>query len=83
MGTGEFRYPTVDAGNYAIRVEPPEGYSFSSVLPPESFTQFEDGSFVITDASYGLDFSLGESGPLRFDIPLDPETDIVLNISGC
>jgi len=79
MGTGEFRYPLVESGNYAIRVEPPEGYSFSSVLPPESFTQFSDGSFVITDASYGENFSLGEAGPLRFDIPLDPETDLVLN----
>ena len=79
MGTGGFRYPIVEPGNYAIRVEPPEGYSFSSVLPPESFTQFADGSFVITDASYGENFSLGEAGPLRFDIPLDPETDLVLN----
>jgi uncharacterized repeat protein (TIGR01451 family) len=78
MGSGEFRYPTVESGNYAIRVEPPEGYSFSSVLPAESFTQFADGSFVITDASFGENFSLGEAGPLRFDIPLDPETDIVL-----
>ncbi len=78
MGTGEFRYPIVDTGNYAIRVEPPEGYRFSSVLPAESFTQFADGSFVITDASFGQDFNIGETGPLRFDIPLDPETDLVL-----
>ena len=79
MGTGEFRYPIVETGNYAIRVDPPEGYRFSSVLPPESFTQFEDGSFVITDASFGRDFALAQEGPLRFDIPLDPDTDIVLS----
>lgn len=79
MGTGEFRYPIVDSGNYAILVDPPEGYRFSSVLPPESFTQYADGSFVITDASYGENFSLGEAGPLRFDIPLDPDTDLVVN----
>lgn len=79
MENGEFRYPIVEPGNYAILVEPPEGYRFSSVLPAESFTQFADGSFVITDASYGEGFSLGEAGPLRFDIPLDPETDLVLN----
>ena len=79
MGTGEFRYPIVEPGNYAIRVDPPEGYRFSSVLPAESFTQFDDGSFIITDASFGLDFSLDEEGPLRFDIPLDPDTDLVLS----
>jgi len=79
IGTGEFRYPIVETGNYAIRVEPPEGYRFSSVLPPDSFTQFSDGSFVITGASFGRDFNLGEQGPLRFDIPLDPDTDLVLN----
>lgn len=79
MGAGEFRYPIVEAGNYAIRVEPPEGFRFSSVLPAESFTQFSDGSFVITDASFGEDFNFGTQGPLRFDIPLDPDTDLVLN----
>ncbi|MDB2437956.1 DUF11 domain-containing protein [Hellea sp.] len=78
VGSGEFRYPNVDSGNYAIRVDPPEGYRFSSVLPSESFTQFKNGSFVITDASFGRDFTLGEAGPLRFDIPLDPSTDFVV-----
>ena len=78
MGAGEFRYPIVDSGDYAIRVDPPEGYRFSSVLPAESFTQFDDGSFVITEASFGEDFNLSETGPLRFDIPLDPETDLIL-----
>ena len=79
MGEGEFRYPSVDAGNYAILVDPPEGYRFSSVLPAENFTQLTDGSFVITDASFGKDFTLGAQGPLRFDIPLDPDTEIVLS----
>ena len=79
MGAGEFRYPMVEAGNYAVRVDPPEGYRFSSVMPAESFMQFADGSFVITDASFGENFNFSEEGPLRFDIPLDPDTDLVLN----
>jgi len=78
IGSGEFRYPNVDAGNYAIRVDPPEGYRFSSVLSAESFGQYKNGSFVITEASYGHAFSLGDAGPLRFDIPLDPATDLVV-----
>ena len=37
--------------------------------------------FVITPGSFGQPFTLSEAGPLRFDIPLDPETDIVVEKS--
>jgi len=92
---GEFRYPLLDAGNYAVRVEPPEGYTFSSVVDPAALTSVGIGSagstsgtgqstvnaengFVILPASFGEAISLDSVGTLRFDIPLDPVSDIVV-----
>jgi len=78
-GDGEFRYPILEAGTYEVRVEAPEGYNFSSI-----FTEAELGSlaaengFVITPGSFGRSFTVEQDGPLRFDIPLDPETDLVV-----
>ncbi len=91
MNTGEFRFPLLEAGRYVVRVDPPEGYRFASVVPPEVLAGLGGGApsgatqasgssgFVIIDASYGGDYILDPSGPLRFDIPLDPDSEIVLN----
>lgn len=76
---GEFRFPLVQAGDYYIRVEPPEGYNFASSLSDADFDGLGDVPFVIeTDASYGRAFNLNGSGPLNFDIPLDAKTDLVI-----
>ena len=78
-GDGEFRYPILESGTYEVRVEPPEGYNFSSVFTPEQIAPLaSEHGFVITPGSFGQPFTLSEAGPLRFDIPLDPETDIVV-----
>jgi len=76
---GEFSYPVVEPGVYRIEVEPPEGYSFSSIIPESELLEFgaEEG-FVVTAASLGETFTVSETGPLRFDIPLDPESNIIL-----
>jgi len=86
VNEGEFRFPLLEEGRYAVRVDPPEGYRFASVMPPEALATLgvsEKGSdsFVILDASYGDEYIQNPEGPLRFDIPLDPDTDIVLNKS--
>ncbi len=78
---GEFRYPLLDAGRYAVRVDPPEGYRFASVVDQTTLTNLNDNAFVILPASYGEEILLSGEGPLRFDIPLDPETDLVVNKS--
>lgn len=79
MEEGQFRYPIVDAGRYAIRVDPPEGYRFSSVVDQPILSNLKDSAFVILPASFGGEFLLNSEGPIRFDIPLDPETDLVVN----
>ncbi len=76
---GEFRFPLAPLGEYFIRVEPPEGYSFASSLSAADFSSLTNAPFAIeADASYGRNFTLGSSGPLNFDIPLDAETDFVI-----
>ncbi len=76
---GEFRFPLAPLGEYYVRVEPPEGFSFASALSAGDFTGLINAPFVIeNDASYGLNFTLNGSGPLNFDIPLDAETDFVI-----
>ena len=79
VGVGEFRYPIVEEGRYVVRVDPPEGFRFASIIPAEDLIALNDGSFVIMDASFGKDYVLNADGPLRFDIPLDPDTDLVLS----
>ncbi|MBL4853151.1 MAG: DUF11 domain-containing protein [Robiginitomaculum sp.] len=79
MRPGEFRFPLIPRGEYFVRVEPPEGFSFASSGTPADFVNLTNAPFVIeTAASYGGNFMLGISGPLSFDIPLDAETDFVL-----
>ncbi len=75
---GIFCFPYLQPGNYAVRVTPPEGYSFASILPPEQIDAMTGAGFFLTDASYGKTYSLEEAGPLRFDIPLDPNSNISL-----
>ena len=81
---GEFRFPLVEAGNYTIRVDAPEGYTFASVVTPEQIGQNTSagagggGNFVVLPISYGDAFALTQDGTLRFDIPLDPLSDIIV-----
>ncbi len=87
-GQGEFRYPLLDAGNYAVRVDPPEGYTFSSVVGIDQLTSVGvdagktgDNGYVILPASFGEAITLDSAGTLRFDIPLDPISDIIVTKS--
>ncbi len=80
MRPGEFRFPLIPRGDYYIRVEPPEGFNFASSGNPSDFANLTNAPFVIaTEASYGRNFTLDNSGPLNFDIPLDAETNFVLS----
>ncbi|MEE9273213.1 MAG: hypothetical protein V3U57_08115 [Robiginitomaculum sp.] len=82
LGDGEFRFPLAPQGEYYVVVDPPEGLSFASTLEEKDFVDLENGPFVIlTSASYGKTFTLENSGPLNFDLPLDAETNFALNKS--
>ncbi len=75
---GEFRFPVLAPGRYIIDVEPPEGFNFASVMPAEDLATIKGSGFVLTPASFGQEFVIEEMSPLRFDIPLDPEAEVIL-----
>lgn len=78
---GEFLFPVLPAGEYYIQIDAPQGYSFSSIFDASDFAGLTNAPFTIFDSSYGQNFTLELPGPLAFDVPLDPETDIVLSKS--
>jgi len=76
---GEFRFPIVEPGNYRIEVSPPEGYNFSTVMGINDFAALKlSNGYIVTTASLGEVFTVTETGPLRFDIPLDPESELIV-----
>jgi len=79
VGAGEFSFPVIEPGTYRVEVEPPEGFSFASIVPEEDLNALgaQEG-FVITAGSIGETFTIDEEGPLRFDIPLDPDSELVV-----
>lgn len=76
IGDGAFTFPVVEAGQYAIEVVPPEGYSFASVLSPDQINQNTGAGYFIVDASFGRTYELEGLSALRFDIPLDPSSEL-------
>ena len=79
MRPGEFRFPLAAQGDYYVLVDPPQGLSFASTLAPADFVGLANAPFVIdNNASYGLIFTLGNTGPLNFDIPLDAQSKFAL-----
>ncbi len=79
---GEFRFPLAPAGRYYIRLVPPEGLSFASILTPADFVGLANAPYsVLTDASYGQVFTLATTGPVNFDIPMDAASQFAVNKS--
>ncbi len=74
--SGEFRFPVAETGRYLVQVIPPEGYNFASEQLPPHFETL--GNFIILDASFGREFAVEGFQGIRFDIPLDPEGELVL-----
>ena len=74
LPTGTFRFPQFFAGNYVLRVKPPSGYSFPSVVPTQSMPEgFNIFGAPGAGASFDTVFPI-QSGELqrRIDIPIDP-----------
>lgn len=75
---GEFVFPLLLPGDYRIEVVPPGQYVFPSVVPEDRFNNLDNAPFVIEGGSFALDFTLTEIGTPSFDVPLDPEGELVL-----
>jgi uncharacterized repeat protein (TIGR01451 family) len=71
---GTYRFPQLYSGNYVLRVKPPSGYKFPSIVPSESMPE---GFNIVGSPGAGASFDtsfLIQPGELqrRIDIPLDP-----------
>ncbi len=80
MLPGEYRFPLAPLGTYRIVIEPPSPYTAPSQVGAEGLTGLTrpDGDpFVISDASYGDDFSLTSPSAVRVDIPVDRPNTVV------
>ncbi|MGO9804379.1 MAG: SdrD B-like domain-containing protein [Steroidobacteraceae bacterium] len=66
---GSYAFPIVAPSTYRLMVTPPGGYAFPSKLSP---AQQPAGRVINPQGSYGGTFILTGSGPVRFDLPLDP-----------
>ncbi len=75
---GEFLFPLMRPGEYRVIVSPPEGYLFASGFDESQFSGLPNAPFAIIPGSYGGVFSVLATGPLNFDIPIDPAGDLVL-----
>ncbi len=70
---GEYRFPLIPAGDYILKVEPPNGYKWPSLVSDENLNKLNNGAFIITIGSRGETFNVPhDSLPIKIDIPLDP-----------
>lgn len=76
---GVFLFPILPPGTYRFEVSAPEGYIYPSARSEADFANLPTAPFEIDAAgSYGAAFTLTQSGPVRLDIPLDPNGDLIV-----
>ncbi|WP_421773048.1 OmpA family protein [Gracilimonas sp.] len=67
--SGFFELPAVVAGEYILKITPPNHFNFPSILTPELLPS---GNLTDNDGSYGLPFLHRVNlAPITIDIPLD------------
>ncbi|MEO1028569.1 MAG: hypothetical protein AAFX02_05870 [Pseudomonadota bacterium] len=75
---GGFLFPLMFPGEYRLLIEPPDGYAFPSIATEDEIAALPNGPFAIIAGSFGQTFTVEATGPLNFDVPLDPAGDLVI-----
>ena len=78
---GEFRFPLVAPGTYEVQIDLPDGLMISTIDDPAAFEDFAGAPFTIAPASFGEPFEVTALGPVSFDVPVDPTSDLVISKS--
>ena len=69
---GAFQFPLVQPSTYQLKIVPPNGYKFPSVVPQAQLPP-KPVRTIDPLGSYGGIFNVSSAtGPVRFDVPLDP-----------
>ena len=72
---GKFDFPLVSPGDFCVQVKPPNGYTWTSVVPSDQLPRSRNVLVTgpTSGGSYGSAFRVGpETGPVLLDIPVDP-----------
>lgn len=69
---GQYRFPSVPAGDYRIDVTPPGAYTSPSGVAVAELQLLPNAPFNLGPASFANSFTLGGGGPFSFDYPVDP-----------
>ncbi len=75
---GEFVFPIMFPGDYQLIITPPGAYTAPSLATQADIDALPGGPFVITPASYLNAFTLAGTADVTFDVPLDPDTFLVV-----
>lgn len=78
LGPGEFVFPIMLVGEYRLIVDPPAGYQAPSRVSAQDLENLPGGPFEIVPASYLGAFVLDGTRDVSFDVPLDPDTEIII-----
>ena len=73
FGSGEFRFPTVPAGDYRLLIEAPGNFRGPSVVAAADLQLLPNAPFVLGPESFGDTFSFDGNGPFAYDYPVDPQ----------
>ncbi len=71
---GRFEFPLVTAGDFCIQVRPPNGYTWTSIVPVDQLPRGRNilATGPTSGGSYGGIFRVGiDTGPVVVDIPVD------------
>lgn len=83
LGPGGYRFPLVSPGRYRLAIVPPARYVAPSTASREELARLahvDGSSLTIADGSFGADFRVVDSVPVRLDIPLDrPAATVALS----
>lgn len=81
FGTGEYRFPYIEAGDYYFEVTPPFGYLFPSVESDGALNALPGGPFDLQAGSRGEVFTLNPGGSPKIDIALAVDKRIGLFVT--
>ncbi len=73
FANGEFRFPTVAAGDYRLEVDPPGIFAAPSSVAVADLQLLPNAPYTLGPASFSLTFSHDGNGPFAFDYPVDPQ----------
>ncbi|MCR9276775.1 MAG: OmpA family protein [Pseudomonadaceae bacterium] len=85
FGPGLFRFPFVAAGDYRLEIQPPDRFTYPSIVADAALQLLPDAPYALSGGSRGDAFNVPIGPAVRVDVPLDLQpivaTDSEVSIS--